>query len=127
MLFSKCQFESDPKVSGFLLWESCCVSSLLHNSGSWVGLSGQAEQWLESLQLWFLRLLLRQGLGAASGSLLWETKTLSMKLRIWREKLSLALHIVRLPYDSLAKKIWEEQKLYGWRAWWQRSRRYQRS
>ena len=101
-------------VSGFLLWESCCVSSLLHNSGSWVGLSGQAEQRLESLQLWFLRLLLRQGPGVASGSLLWETKTLSMKLRIWREKLSLALHIVRLPEDSIGKKIWEEQKLYGW-------------
>jgi hypothetical protein len=57
-------------VSGFLLWESCCVSFLLHNSGSWVGLSGHAEKGLESLQVWFLRLLLRQGPGVASGSLL---------------------------------------------------------
>ena len=101
-------------VTGLLLWESCCVSSLLHNSGSWVGLSEPAEKRLEALQLWYLRLLLRQGPGAASGSLLWETKTLSIKLRIWREKLSLGLHIVRLSEDSLAKRIWTEQKLYGW-------------
>ena len=101
-------------VTGFLLWESCCVSSLLHNSGSWVNLPEQAEKRLESLQLWYLCLLLRQGPGVASGSLLWETKTLSMKLRIWREKLSLALHIVRLKEDSLANRIWKEQKQYGW-------------
>ena len=64
--------------------DNSCVSSLPHNSGSWVKLSGQAEQRLESLQLWFLRLLLHQGPGVASGSLLWETKTLSMKRLIWR-------------------------------------------
>ena len=101
-------------VTGFLLWESCCVSSLLHNSGSWIELSRPAEKRLESLQVWFLRLLLHQGPGVASGSLLWETKTLSMKLRIWREKASLALHIVRLSEDSLANKVWKEQRLYGW-------------
>ena len=101
-------------VSGFLLWESCCVSSLLHNSGSWVNLLGQAEKRLESLQVWFLRLLLRQGPAVASGSLLWETETLSMSLRIWREKASLALHIVRLSEDSLANRIWKLQMLYEW-------------
>ena len=37
-----------------------------------------------------------------------------MKLRIWREKLSLALHIVRIKEDSLANRIWKEQKQYGW-------------
>ena len=101
-------------VSGLLLWESCCVYSLLHNSGSWVDLSGQAEKRLESLQVWFLRLLLRQGPWVASSSLLWETETLSMSLRIWREKASLALHIVRLSEDSLANQIWKEQMLYEW-------------
>ena len=99
--------------TGLLLLESCCVSSLLHNSGSWVDLSKPAEKRLESLQLWYLRLLLRQGPGATSGSLLWETQTLSIKLRIWREKLSLGLHIVRLSEDSLARRMWSEQKLNG--------------
>ena len=26
-------------LSSLLLWESCCVSSLLYNSGSWIGMS----------------------------------------------------------------------------------------
>ena len=33
--------------TGLLLLESCCVSSLLHNSGSWVDLSKPAEKQLE--------------------------------------------------------------------------------
>jgi hypothetical protein len=37
-----------------------------------------------------------------------------MSLRIWREKASLALHIVRLNEDSLANRIWKEQILYEW-------------
>ena len=99
-------------VGGFatslLLWESCCVSSLLCNSGSWVGLSKPAKKRLETLQLWYLGLLLSQGPGVASGSLLWETKMLSNKLRIWQEKLSIGLLIVRL--KSL-RTLW--QKEYG--------------
>ena len=37
-----------------------------------------------------------------------------MALRVDREKLCLALHIARLGEDTLAKRIWEEQRLYGW-------------
>ena len=28
--------------------------------------------------------------------------------------MSLALHIYRLGEDSLAKKVWEEQQMFGW-------------
>lgn len=49
-----------------------------------------------------------------TGSLLWETGTLSMGLRVWREKLCLALHIVRMDSDTLANRIWREQCLYQW-------------
>ena len=100
--------------TGLFLWESCCLPSLLYNAGSWVDMSTEAEKKGEALQTWYLRLLLRQGPGVPAGSMLWETGTLSVALRVMREKLCLALHIARLGEDTLARRIWEEQKLYGW-------------
>ena len=101
-------------VTGLFLWESCCIPSLLYNAGSWVDMSREAERQGEALQTWYLRLLLRQGPGVPAGSMLWETGTLSVALRVYREKLCLALHITRLGEDTLARRIWEEQKIYGW-------------
>ena len=49
--------------SGLLLWETCCVPSLLHNCGTWVEMPDTAVKRLEALQCWYLRLLLRQGPG----------------------------------------------------------------
>ena len=46
--------------------------------------------------------------------MLWETRSLSVALRVYREKLCLALHIARLGEDTLARRIWEEQRVYGW-------------
>ena len=43
-----------------------------------------------------------------------ETGMLSVALLIYREKLCLALHICRLGEDTLATRIWEEQKAYSW-------------
>ena len=37
-----------------------------------------------------------------------------MKLRIWKEKLMLILHIRSLNDETLAKKIYEEQRKEGW-------------
>ena len=100
--------------TGLFLWESCCLPSLLYNAGSWVDMSTEAVRKGEALQSWYLRLLLRQGPGVPAGSMMFETGTLSVALRVWREKTSLALHIVRLGEDTLAKRIWTEQQLYDW-------------
>ena len=100
--------------TGLFLWEACCLPSLLYNAGSWVDMSTEAVRKGEALQTWYLRLLLRQGQEVPAGSMLWETGTLSVALRVDREKLCLALHITRLGEDTLARRIWEEQKLYGW-------------
>ena len=56
--------------SGFLLWEACCIPSILHNSSTWVENPEAAVKRLEALHLWFLRLLLRQGPGVPTASLL---------------------------------------------------------
>ena len=58
-------------------------------------------------------LLLRQVPGVPTASLLWETSILSMELTVWREKFCLILHFRELEDDSLAKRIWEEQRGFG--------------
>ena len=79
-----------------------------------INMSKEAEKRLDGLQSWYLRILLRQGQGAPSSAMLWEFSVLSMGRGVWREKLSLGLHISRLGEDTLANKVWREQELYEW-------------
>ena len=100
--------------TAILPWDACCISSLLHGAGTWTDLTGSTEKNLNGLQLWFLRLVLQVGPGAPVASLLWDFGMLDMGLRIWIEKLMLALHIRRLDDRSLAGKVYKEQKLNKW-------------
>ena len=59
-------------------------------------------------------MLLRQGQGVPSGAILWESAVISMGRRVWIEKMSLALHIFRLDKDTLARKVSDEQQVFGW-------------
>ena len=68
--------------SGLLLWETCCVPSLLHNCDTWVEMPNTAVKRLEAFQCWYLRLLLRQDPGLPTASLLWESSLLLMELRV---------------------------------------------
>ena len=58
--------------TAILLWEACCIPSLLHGAGTWVEMSGPTETKLNSLQQWFVRLILQVGPGAPRASLLWD-------------------------------------------------------
>ena len=49
---------------------------------------------LNSLQQWFVRLILQVGPGAPLAALTWETGLLDMKLRIYKEKLLMIMHIL---------------------------------
>ena len=49
-----------------------------------------------------------------TGSMLWETGTLSVALRVDREKVMLALHCRRLGEHTLAGKVYMEQQAQGW-------------
>ena len=100
--------------SALLMWEACCIPSLLTGAGTWVCISPAAEQRLEALQHWFLRLVLRVGPGCPVASLRWETGMLSMKLRIWVEKVMLVRHLRSLDEGSLARCVYEEQMLRQW-------------
>ena len=96
--------------TALILWEACCLPSLLHWAGTWVEMSRETERRLNSLQQWFLRLVLQVGQGAPLPSLYWDFTCLDMGLRVDREKLMLALHCRRLGEDSLAGKVYAEQQ-----------------
>ena len=100
--------------TAILLWESCCISSLLHGAGTWTDMSGVTERKLNSLQQWYIRLVLQVGPGAPLASLLWDFGILDMGLRVWIEKLMLLLHIRRLGKETLAGKVYREQRTNKW-------------
>ena len=100
--------------SALLLWEACCLPSLLHGAGTWMEISTKSEQRLNALQRWFVRLIYQVGPGAPIASLSWDMALLDMKLLVWREKLMLALHFRCLEMDALASRTYSEQETREW-------------
>ena len=100
--------------SALLMWEACCIPSLLTGAGTWVNITPAAERRLEALQHWFLRLVLRVGPGCPTPSLRWETGMLSMRMRVWIGKVMFVRHLRGLDPTALARQIYEEQKEHKW-------------
>ena len=100
--------------TALMLWEACCIPSLLHGAGTWVEINTATEKKLNNLQHWFVRLALRLGQGSPVASLLWDTSLLDMSLRIWREKLMMVIHLRSLDETTLARRVYEEQKDKDW-------------
>ena len=100
--------------SAILLWEACCVPSLLHGAGTWVEIAPSTEKNLNSIQLKFVRLILQVGPGAPLASLLWDFGLLDMGLRIWREKLMMVIHLRSLEVGTLARQTYQTQLDNKW-------------
>ena len=63
------------------------------------------------------RFILRVPVSTPKVSLRAEAGLLSMKHRIWEEKIRLVMALKRLREDSLANQIYREQRVQGWRPW----------
>ena len=100
--------------TALVLWESCCVSSLLHGAGTWTNISATTLRRLNQIQNSFLRMALQLGPGAPLVSLLWDTQVLDMSIRIHIEKVMMVIYIRNLEETSLASQIYEEQKRNHW-------------
>ena len=95
------------------LWNLAVIPSLLNNCSTWLGITSKVEDMLEIAQEKYIRLMLEIPVSTPKISLRAETGILSMKHRIWYEKVNLILAIRRME-GGLAKQIYEEQLLYGW-------------
>jgi hypothetical protein len=96
------------------LWELAILPTLLYNSEMWVDIPRVAEETLEDLQLFFVRLILRVPQGTPKAALRSETGLLSMKLRIWKRKCLLLHHIKNMGEETLAKQVYLEQRVNDW-------------
>ena len=61
-----------------------------------------------------MKLALEVGQGAPSASLLWDSSCLDMVLRVWEQKLLFVLYLRNLDEDTLASKVYTEQKTQKW-------------
>ena len=100
--------------TALVLWEGCCIPSLLNGAGNWIGISAATEKKLNQLQYYFLRLALQVGPGASLAALSWDVMALDMGLRVYKEKILLVLFIRKLQDHTLAKQIYKEQRLRKW-------------
>jgi hypothetical protein len=100
--------------TALVLWEACCIPSLLNGAGNWTGISTATEKKLNQLQNYFLRLALQVGPGTSLAALSWDTMALDMGLRVYKEKILLVLFIRNLQDHTLAKQIYNEQRLKKW-------------
>ena len=101
-------------MTGLIMWESCCIPSLIYNSGCWVGMTKKEEDALSECQDFFLRLLLGRGPGAAKIALRADSGTCSMPMRVKKEKVMMVKHVRELEHDSLARQMYEEQVKNNW-------------
>jgi hypothetical protein len=72
------------------------------------------EKKLNALQQWFARLVLQVGPGAPLAALGWELGLTDMKLRVWKEKVMLILHIRGLAEETLANQVYRQQVEMDW-------------
>ena len=100
--------------TALLLWETCCIPSLLHGAGTWTDITAASEKRLNTIQSWYFKLIYQTGPGTPCASLLWDTNTLDMVFRVWIEKILLVLAIRGLEEESIASQTYKEQKLNNW-------------
>ena len=96
--------------TALMLWEKCCIPSMMHGAGTWVEINASTEKRLNSLQSWFVRLIFQIGKGSPLSGLFWDTTLLDFGLRIWIEKVMLVIHLRSLDDHTLARRTYIEQK-----------------
>jgi hypothetical protein len=100
--------------TALFLWESVCIPSLMHGAGTWTEISSDTEYKLNQIHFWYLRLVIQIGPGSPCASLLWDTKMLDCKYRVWEHKIRMILFIRGQGNDTLSRNIYEHQKLNKW-------------
>ena len=76
--------------------------------------TSETEKRLYKIQNYFVRLVLRIGPGSPLVAILWDTSLLNMKFRVYIEKVMMIVHLRSLDEETLAHKIYEEQKSNEW-------------
>ena len=101
-------------MSAWDLWNLAIIPSLLSNCGIWTEIDAISVQKLEEMQDAFVRRILQVPVSTPKVSLRSETGLLSMKLRIWGEKIKMVLAIKKMSKTFLARQVYDEQVRLQW-------------
>ena len=96
------------------LWDKALVPSLLNGAGTWMGITSKEEEMQDKMQDFFWRVQQRVPESCPKIALRAETRMISMKHRIWQEKLMLMRRIKNQSLGTLSRKVLEEQKQRKW-------------
>ena len=88
------------------MFELAILPTLLYNAETWVDISKDAVDRLDSIQRFFVRLVLRVPKGTYLPALRSETGMLGMKVIIWKKKVMMVHHLKNLDDNALAKEVW---------------------
>ena len=99
--------------SAIVLYESCIVSSLLTNAGTWVDMKEESVNRLDNIQDTFNRALISLPLSAPRASLQATLGIQGMKWRDWEAKILLIQAIGGQEEGNLAREVLEEQLQMG--------------
>ena len=92
------------------IWELALIPSLINNSETWTDISEDDIDILEDIQRLFFRIILQVPVSCPKPAFCWETGTLQMRYRIYERKLNFAKYLQLMDPNSLAYKIYAEQK-----------------
>ena len=96
-----------------MIWERAVIPFLLFSSKNWIRMSKESLKILTDLQNTFLRAVFSVASSCPIPIMLFDTKTLSMELRIMQRKLNFAYHLANLPETSLGFKIYNEMRIFN--------------
>ena len=99
-------------VGAIALWESCIVSSLLTNCGTWMMIQEDTIKKLNDLQNLCILVLLKMPHSTPRLATRALSGLLGMKWRIWKQKISLVGAIKKLEDNTLAKEVFNDQLEY---------------
>ena len=96
-----------------MIWERAVIPFLLYLSENWIWMSKEGWKVLSDLQNMFFRAVFSVAPTCPLAIMYFDTKTLSMKLRVMQRKLLFAYHVANLPRNSLAYEVYMEMKNLG--------------
>jgi hypothetical protein len=95
---------------GMEIFNLAILPQLLYNSDTWFEITDQTLNRLESLQRILLRCLLCVPNSTLVAALSWDSGLLSIRYKIYQNKLMLIHHLMSLDRSSLTSKIFTLQK-----------------
>ena len=96
------------------IWEIVIIPSLINNCGTWAAMGEDSFKALEDIQSTFLRSILAIPKSCPLPALCYESNTMLMKFRVYRQILNFIKHVHSQDDNSLAHLVLKEQMKHDW-------------